>query len=270
MAILRSEVESLVQHRVEDGVTLKSLLDRSKEMDNKWNNHIVLNENETNFSLNDDFQLTVTTNKNEQKVFDITENAFSQLCTRVGVPSKYLKKCFLSGKTQLAIDNFKAWEKENTGNMLIRESDGIARAVLSENYAPFDNYQVLRALNYTFDVKKFVPTQVFLSQEKLHIRFVDYTALPISDGSGSPLYAGFILSSNSVGCGAYLLNFLYIVRFVKMEWLYLHLAELFFVKVIQVEICRIVKYHYLIELLWIWKSFLKWQFILLRKTVVKD
>lgn len=207
MAILRGEVERLVQHKVEDGVTLKSLLDRSKKMDNKWNNHIVLNENKTNFSLNDNFQLIVNTNKNEQKVFDITENAFSQLCTRVGVPSKYLKKCFLSGKTQLAIDNFKAWEKENTGNMLIRESDGIARAVLSESYAPFDNYHVLRALNYTFDVKRFVPTQVFLSQEKLHIRFVDYTALPISDGSGSPLYAGFILSSNSVGCGSLSINF---------------------------------------------------------------
>lgn len=207
MAIINSEVERLEQHKVDDAVTLRTLMDKSRDMDKKWNNHIVINENNPNFSVSDDLRLVIKPYRGEEKTLDITDNAFSQLCTRMGVPARYIKKCFDAGKSKLAIENFRAWEKENVGNMLIRESDGVARAVLSDSYTPFDNYRVLRALNYTVDTKRFIPTQVFMSQEKLHIRFVDYTKLPISDGSGSPLYAGFILSSNNIGSGSLSLKY---------------------------------------------------------------
>lgn len=176
-------------------------------MDKKWVNHIVNNEVKTNFAVNNDLQLVINPVHGGTKTMDITDNAFSQLCTRMGVPAKYIKKCFAAGKSNLAVENFRAWENEHTGNMLVRESDGVARAVLSDSYSPFDNFRVLRALNYTMDTKRFIPTQVYMSQEKLHIRFVDYQPLPVSDGTGSPLYAGVILSSNSVGAGSLSLKF---------------------------------------------------------------
>lgn len=208
MAIINSEVETLVHTRsVQQEVTLKSLMEQSRDMDKKWVNHIVNNENKTNFAVNSDLQLVINPVHGGTKTMDITDNAFSQLCTRMGVPAKYIKKCFAAGKSDLAVENFRAWENEHTGNMLVRESDGIARAVLSDSYSPFDNFRVLRALNYTMDTKRFIPTQVFMSQEKLHIRFVDYQPLPVSDGTGSPLYAGVILSSNSVGAGSLSLKF---------------------------------------------------------------
>ena len=208
MAIIKSEVEVLTHtYGVRNEVTLRSLMEQSREADEKWEDHIVNNEEKANFSMSDDLKLMIQPESGGRRAMDITDTAFSQLCTRVGVPARYIKKCFEAGKADLAIENFRAWEKERVGNMLVRESEGVARAVLSDSYAPFDNYRVLRALGYTMDTKRFIPTQVFMSQEKLHIRFVDYTPLPISDGSGSPLYAGVIVSSNSVGAGSLSMKF---------------------------------------------------------------
>lgn len=208
MAIITGGVEQLIDTRsVRDNITLKSLMEQSRDMDKAWRNHIVVNEVKPNFSVSDDLKLIVTTERGERRAMDMTDHSFSQLCTRMGVPAKYIKKCFDSGKSDLAIANFRAWEKEHTGDMLVRERNGVARAVLSSRYAPFDNYQVLRSLHYTMNSKRFIPTQVFMSEDKLHIRFVDYTPLPVSDGSGSPLYAGVILSSNSVGAGSLSLKF---------------------------------------------------------------
>jgi len=208
MAIINSAVETLVHTRsVQEEITLKSLMEQSRDMDKNWVNHIVDNEAKTNFALNNELKLVIQPVHGGTKAMDITDTAFSQLCTRMGVPAKYIKKCFEAGKSNLAIENFRAWENDNTGNMLVRESDGVARAVLSNSYAPFDNFRVLRALNYTMDTKRFIPTQVYMSQEKLHVRFVDYQPLPVGDGTGSPLYAGVILSSNSVGAGSLSLKF---------------------------------------------------------------
>lgn len=208
MAIILSEAEKLAYTRkVDENITLQSLMAQSKETDRKWKNNILINEEKPSFSLSEDLKLVIQPANGEEKALDITDRAFSQLCTRIGVPATYVKKCFETGKSKLAVANFKAWENEKTGNMLVRESDGVARAVLSESYCPFDNYRVLRALNYTLDTKRFVPTQVFMSQDKLHVRFVDYQPLPVNDGSGSPLYAGIIVSSNSVGAGSLSMKF---------------------------------------------------------------
>lgn len=145
MAIINSEVETLIHTRsVQQEVTLKSLMEQSRDMDKKWVNHIVNNENKTNFAVNSDLQLVINPVHGGTKTMDITDNAFSQLCTRMGVPAKYIKKCFAAGKSELAVENFRAWENEHTGNMLVRESDGVARAVLSDSYSPFDNFRVLR------------------------------------------------------------------------------------------------------------------------------
>lgn len=60
MAIINSEVETLIHTRsVQQEVTLKSLMEQSRDMDKKWVNHIVNNENKTNFAVNSDLQLVI-------------------------------------------------------------------------------------------------------------------------------------------------------------------------------------------------------------------
>lgn len=200
MAIISQEFETLVTGHGTQNCDMKQLLEKSREISRTWENVIVKNEEKVNFSLDQDLRFHFRTEQDEKREADITQFAFSQLCTRIGVPGKYIDKCYKFGKTDLAMQNFRAWADEAKGNMLVRVNDGVVRAVLSDSYAPFDSYKVLRTLKYTANMKRFQPTQVFLSEDKLVVRFVDFTPLPVKDGS--PLYVGFAVSSSDVGRGA--------------------------------------------------------------------
>ena len=200
MAIIAQEFETLVTRHGTESCKFSELLDRSREIKEKWDDDIVINKDVTNFSLDRDLQLHYKTDYGENKKADITQFAFSQLCARMGVPANYIKKCFISGKEDLALQNFRAWAGDADSNLLIRANDGVVRAVLSDSYKPFDSYQVLRALKYTVDFKRWVPTQVHLSEDRLVVRFVDFTPLPVEDGS--PRYMGFTVATSDVGRGS--------------------------------------------------------------------
>lgn len=200
MAIIAQDFETLITKQGTECCDFRELLDRSREIKAKWEDDIVINEGLTNFSLDKDLRFHYTTDYGKKKEADITQFAFSQLCSRMGVPANYIKKCFTTGKEDLALENFRAWADEAESNILVRANDGIVRAVLSESYKPFDSYQVLRALKYTVDFGRWKPTQVFLSEDRLIVRFVDFTPLPVHDGS--PLYLGFTVSTSDVGRGS--------------------------------------------------------------------
>lgn len=200
MAIINQEFETLAYGHGTKNCDMVTLLEQSREISRTWKNHIVRNEERVNFGLDKDLKFHYTTEQGESRKSDISQFAFSQLCARMGVPASYIGKCFKSGKEELALQNFRAWADEANKDMLVRENKGIVRAVLSENYAPFDSYKVLRTLKYTVDTKRFQPTQVYLAEDKMCVRFVDFNKLPIDDGS--PLYLGFNVSSSDVGRGS--------------------------------------------------------------------
>lgn len=200
MAIVSQEFEALVTGHGTEHCDFKQLMEKSREIKAKWSDGIVINEKGTNFNLDKDLRFHYKTDDGRKKESDITQFAFSQLCARMGVPANYIKKCFTTGKEELALQNFRAWADEAKNNLLVRENDGVVRAVLSDSYAPFDSYQVLRALKYTVDFGRWKPTQVYLSEDRLVLRFVDFEPLPINDGS--PLYLGFTVSSSDVGRGS--------------------------------------------------------------------
>lgn len=198
--IIAQDFETLVTGHGTKNCDMNALLEQSREISRTWQNHIVKNEEQVGFSLDRNLRFQFQTEQKVKREADITQFAFSQLCTRIGVPGKYIDKCYKSGKEDLALQNFRAWADEAKGNMLIRENEGVVRAVLSDSYAPFDSYKVLRTLKYTMNMKRFQPTQVYLSEDRLVVRFVDFTPLPLKDGS--PLYVGVAVSSSDVGRGS--------------------------------------------------------------------
>lgn len=200
MALIKQDFEVLYTGHGTEKCDFNKLFEKSKEIRDKWENDIVLNDEKVNFSLDKDLRFNYVTEEGRKKEADITQFAFSQLCARMGVPSNYIRKCFSSGKQELALQNFRAWADESKDNMFVRANDGVVRAVLSDSYAPFDSYQVLRTLKYTVDFNRWQPTQTFLSEDRLVMRFVDFTPLPVNDSS--PLYLGFTVSSSDVGRGS--------------------------------------------------------------------
>lgn len=200
MAIISQDFETLVTKQGTESCDFGELLERSREIKAKWETDIVINESGANFSLDKDLRFHYMTDYGKKKEADITQFAFSQLCARMGVPANYIKKCFTTGKEDLALQNFRAWASETENNILVRANDGVVRAVLSDSYKPFDSFQVLRALKYTVDMERWKPTQVHLSEDRLVVRFVDFTPLPVHDGSA--LYLGFTVSTSDVGRGS--------------------------------------------------------------------
>lgn len=198
--IIQQDFQQLITGHGTKDCDMKELLDKSRAISSRWNDGIVNNKERVNFSLDKDLMLTYKPEGGQKRKTDISQFAFAQLCGRMGVPANYIKKCFVSNKEELALQNFKAWAAETESNMLFRESNGVVRAVLSDKYAPFDSYRVLRALKYSADLERWKLTQVHLSEDRLVARFVDFTPLPVNDGSH--LYLGFNVSSSDVGNGA--------------------------------------------------------------------
>lgn len=200
--ILENSNEVLVNtHKKEDSVTLRGLAEQAREIGRGWKENTVVNKSGRNFDITDDMQLVIINDRGEEKAMDMTDTAFSQLCERLGVPAKYLRKCAKSGKMDLVKQNISGWADEKCDNFVVREHGGVARSIVSTEYAPYDSYKILRSLNHTVNSRRFVPAQVYLSTDKLHIRFVDFTPLPIA-GENSPLYAGFCVDSSDVGRGS--------------------------------------------------------------------
>lgn len=201
--ILENSNEILVNtHKKDESVTLRGLAEQAREIGYGWKNNTILNsENNRNFDITDDMKLAIINDRGQEKALDMTDTAFAQLCARLGVPAKYMRKCAKMGKMDLVKQNMREMAEENPGNFVVREHGGVARSIVSEDYAPYDSYKILRALSHTVDSKRFVPAQVFLSTDKLHVRFVDFTPLPVK-GESSPLYAGFCVDSSDVGRGS--------------------------------------------------------------------
>lgn len=204
--ILKQEFETLLSTNGVENCNANTILQTSKQIVDGWQDFRVNNERKINFRIDDNMQFIYTPVDGKERQVDISEFAFSQLCTRLGVPASYVKKCFENGKIHLALQNFHAWAGDMNKNILVREHKGIVRAILSEGYKSFDSYKVIKTLNNVVDDKIYKPSQVFLSTDRLHMRYVNYEPLPI-DNDGSPLYAGFTVDSSDVGRGSLNMKF---------------------------------------------------------------
>lgn len=211
--ILKQDFETLynsmgnggVYFQNDNEINIKELTKQSKGICEKWEDYVCDNEREVNFKINDDMQFIYRTEYGEERKSDISEFAFSQLCTRLGVPASYVKKCFDNGKVGLALENFQAWSNDCDKKLLIREQDGVVRAVLSDSYRMFDSYKVMRTLQNTVDTDTYKANGVYLSADRLHLRFVNRKPLDIKENS--PMYSGFTVSSSDVGRGSLAMTF---------------------------------------------------------------
>lgn len=207
--IIKQPFETLMKNGgrfIQNEIKLDELAKESDKLCKDWENYYCNNENGVNFKITDDMKFIYKTTDGMDRKADITEFAFTQLCARIGVPASYIKKCFDEGKTKLAITNFKEWTTECNKTFLVREHDGVVRAILSDSYKMFDCNKVVKSLQNTVDVEKYKANEVFLSEDKLMVRFINRTPMQIKNEK-SPIYSGFTVSSSDVGRGALAMHY---------------------------------------------------------------
>ena len=77
--------------------------------------------------------------------YDLTQYSFSQLCTKFGVPVRYMKKCLEANELELVQENINKWlhKKDNNKKLMIRTYDDRIRGVLSDKYSRMDAPEIL-------------------------------------------------------------------------------------------------------------------------------
>lgn len=103
-------------------VGLEGLIRTADEMETKWNDDFVSGYQAFPLMLTKDGDVQYLRNGSETVKADLTENAFSQICQRAGVPSVYMRKCLDSGRGELAAENFSSWAQHCNGCESNREA----------------------------------------------------------------------------------------------------------------------------------------------------
>lgn len=135
----------------------------------------------------------------------MTRYAMSQLCSKIGVPVRYLEKCFEAGMIDLASDNVNAWLADYNKNLFIREYDGRIRGILSDRYMTLDTPEIMDVISDVVDSSTYSTKGYFLSPERFHARLVQHEMMNIA---GEDLFAGIQIDSSDVGRSTLLVRFM--------------------------------------------------------------
>ena len=69
---------------------------------------------------------------------DVSELAFTQLCSTVGLPAAYIRKCFETGREDLALQNYFSWAgdrgKRNDKGCVVRAYNDVVEGIVTPDY----------------------------------------------------------------------------------------------------------------------------------------
>lgn len=140
----------------------------------------------------------------ERQVMMLNNYAFSQLCTKLGIPVRYMKKCLNEGHVQLVAENINTWFEEYKTPLFVRAYKNRVRGILTDKFSPFDTPEIIDILQDTlgnnYRVKGF-----YLNEERFHVRLVQHNMLNIP---GEDLFAGIQVDSSDVGRSILIVRFM--------------------------------------------------------------
>lgn len=125
-----------------------------------------------------------------------SDHAFSQLCAKLGVPVRYMKKCIEKGELPLVQDNLNTWLNKEDKDLLIRIYDDRIRGVLSSRYSVLDTPDIITSLHGVVNTDEFEVKNYFLNEERFHARLVNKEPMKVN---GEDLFSGLQIDSSDVG-----------------------------------------------------------------------
>ena len=132
--------------------------------------------------------------------FPVTDHAHSQIAGHLKIPKGYYDR--LRSTPELLNRNVNHWLSQREGEKrLVRTLDGNARALLSERYRPFDNYQV--ALN-SLEALKAADCRVAsceVTSRRFYLKAVS-NRIETEVKKGDVVQAGVVISNSEVGSGS--------------------------------------------------------------------
>lgn len=126
----------------------------------------------------------------------MSRHAMGQLCTKLGVPVRYIEKCLRAGMPDLAEDNLNYWIENFDRSLFIRKYDNHIRGILSDRFSVLDAPDVIQVLGESVPTDEYTIKGNYFSPERFHVRVFQKEMLKIK---GEDLFAGFEVNSSDVG-----------------------------------------------------------------------
>lgn len=179
------------------GVSFDDLYQKSLDIQTLCTDYNVSHATDRNVRLSSDGRLIYAPDDSDTIQYSgMTRYALSQLCNKLGIPIRYIEKCFESGMSELASENVNGWLAEYNKSMFIREYDGKVRGVLSDRYMTLDTPNIMEVLSSVVNSSEYSTKGYFLSPERFHARIVQNDMMNIA---GEDLFAGIQIDSSDVG-----------------------------------------------------------------------
>ena len=169
-----------------------------------------INTSKRKIAFTDDVQFKLGSNK-----LNITEHAFSQICSLLEVPAHYMKKCIEKNKIDLFKRNIDNWAKDIDKDLMIRTNRNIIRGIVTQNYIPYDNHEILRDITAAISDtnSQLIPVGAYLSEDRMNIRLIDINKPVYIQGDESPLYFGINVTNSNIGTSSTSIKF-----FIYRQW----------------------------------------------------
>lgn len=187
--------------------TVAEMIEQSKRMS------LLCSDDRTeNMWVDDELVLHYTT-EGEEKQTIMSRWSLSQLCTKIGIPVKYMYKCIDEQHVKLAQTNINEWLTEfnnSRAGAVIRkcysENTEYSRGIVSERYSLYDNSQILTAINKSVDFDNYDIRGQILTPERFHLRLTNKKKLNVKDVGD--LFSGIMIDNSEVGQGALKITFM--------------------------------------------------------------
>lgn len=191
------DTRELIKPVAKTGLNLEELLSYAQEIQSDCKDYTVTaNSTTAHFNPTGDIIYLPDIEKDSRKV-GISRYALGQLCSKLGVPVKYIEKCFNEGQVDLAAENVNTWLSDYGKTLFMREYKNSIRGVLSSRYSVVDTPDILSVLADTIDPKQYATKGFFISPERFHARIVQREQM--INVNGEDLFSGIQIDSSDVG-----------------------------------------------------------------------
>lgn len=183
---------------------LKQYVDMADSFISGWEDEIAVADNKFPLSVTANQTMQYKTSNGFYRDQDMSSFSFGQACSKIGIPANFATKLLTHGHGELAVQTFDELAgdfKSSDNEVLVRRYNGVDRGYLTTRYNVFNSSEVLHGIQDALSDSKYDGkydlNQIYLSEERLHARFVAFNN-PIKVGK-EELIPGFTVTSSDVG-----------------------------------------------------------------------
>lgn len=175
-------------------LTFKQASTKAREIQDLCHDYSVQDVTVKNMHYSAEDNKLVFTNEAGTRSLNFTPHSLGQLCSRLGIPVKYITKCIESGNPYLAAENINDWLEDYHKDVFVRGYDESVRGILSSRYAVMDAPDVIDVFHD--NLKGYEVRGITVTPERLHMRVTQKETMKVK---GEDLFAGVTLDSSDVG-----------------------------------------------------------------------